>query len=615
MISFLLKLMNLAWPYKGRLALGIFFGILTGISNPALVVTVRFVINVVFPSPEAPSLGAELENAPAFVQDLARRAIDWLPAVETNRAAFVVLAVSTIPMVMLFRGLFSYLNIYCMQWVAVRAVAELRNRLFNHLLNLSLSFFHKARTGDLISRTISDTATVQSAISNTLPVLIKDPITIIGLAALLLIQQPGLTAIALLVFPLCTLPIIIYARKVRKSSAAIQAHYADLAHLIQESFTGNRIIKAYNLENRVRTQFEETSRGFVSHYMRVIRSSEIPGPLIEFVGAIGVSLVLLYVAFGARTPMTPGDFFQFIISIFLMYAPIKHLTRLYHQLEQARAASARVFELIELKSDLQDPRSPAQLQALNQPIHFEGIEFQYGEKQVLRGIHLTIQPGQLVALVGSSGSGKTTLSNLLLRFYDPQKGAIRIGRTDIRNVTMADLRSQIAVVTQETILFNDSIRLNIALGRPNASDQEIINAAKHAFAHDFIMEKPHGYDTLIGEKGVSLSGGQRQRIAIARALLKDAPILILDEATSALDTESERAVQAALEILMQGRTTICIAHRLSTIQKADRIVVLENGQIVETGRHKELLERDGVYRKLYELQFQTAAPRQGQLEI
>jgi subfamily B ATP-binding cassette protein MsbA len=288
-----------------------------------------------------------------------------------------------------------------------------------------------------------------------------------------------------------------------------------------------------------------------------------------------------------------------------MYQPLKSLVGLHNQLEQARAASHRVFELLDTVSSVVDPPCPTPLRATGTRIEFRHIDFSYGDKPVLRGIDLTVEPGQLVALVGGSGSGKTTLTNLLLRFYDPQQGAVKIGGTDIREVAIKDLRRQIALVAQETILFNDTVRNNLAMGRPGATDLEIETAAKHAHAHEFIEETAQGYDTVVGEKGAILSGGQRQRLAIARALLKDAPILVLDEATNSLDAESERAVQEALEDLMQGRTTICIAHRLSTIQKANLIVVLDEGRIVETGTHEELIQARGTYFRLYELQFRA----------
>jgi subfamily B ATP-binding cassette protein MsbA len=424
------------------------------------------------------------------------------------------------------------------------------------------------------------------------------------LLGVMLAQQSKLTLVSIVVLPLCLGPIIVYGRRVRKSARAMQGHISEMTDLMHESFTGNRIIKAYNLESAMLDRFKATARKYVGHIMRVIRANEIPSQLTEFLGAVGIALVLLYVQFQTDRK-TPGGFVAFVISIVVMYQPIKSLAKLHNQLNQAESASHRVFELLDTVNTVVDPPEPVPLNARNADIHFQNIDFSYGEKPVLRGINLTVKAGQLVALVGKSGSGKTTLTNLLMRFYDPQRGAVRIGGTDIRQAAIKDLRRQIALVSQETILFNDTVRHNIALGRPGASDLEIENAAKHAYAHEFILEKPGGYGAGVGEKGANLSMGQRQRVTIARAILKDAPILVLDEATSALDAESERAVQAALEKLMEGRTTICIAHRMSTIQKADRIVVLHEGRIVETGTHAELIRARGVYCRLYELQTES----------
>jgi len=493
--------------------------------------------------------------------------------------------------------------VYCLQWAAVRAITDLRVRLFAHLQNLSVGFFARSNTGDLMSRINSDTMALQNTITGTLAVIVKDPATVIVMAGVMFYVDAKLTLIAMLAFPVCLIPIIIFSRKVRKSATVVQDSYSELSTVMHESFTGNRIIKAYNLEEKAVQQFREVSQRFVNHRMRIIRSEEIPGPLNEFLAAIGVALLFGYFAFQPNPDVT--KVIQFGMAIFVVYRPIKNITRLHNQLEQARAASQQVFDLLEMQNSVHEPAQSKTLKAAGADIQFDHIRFSYGEKVALDDIQLQIKPGQLVALVGASGSGKTTLSNLLLRFYDPQRGTIRIGGVDIRDVTTRDLRNQIAVVTQETILFNDSIRRNIELGRPGATNDEIIAAAKHAYAYDFIMDKPNGFDTVIGEKGVTLSGGQRQRLAIARAVLKNAPILVLDEATSALDTESERAVQAALDELMKGRTTICIAHRLSTILHADEIVVLDQGRIVETGTHTELIRRGGIFQKLYELQFSS----------
>jgi subfamily B ATP-binding cassette protein MsbA len=380
---------------------------------------------------------------------------------------------------------------------------------------------------------------------------------------------------------------------------------AELVQTMTEGFTGHRVIKAYNLEKIVAEKFRETAHRSVNLLMRITRATEMPSVLIEFFGACGLALMLAYLIRPSGGRPLPTDFLQLIISLVYIYQPLKNLTRLQNQIVQARAATERVFEMLATKNSVPEPAQPKELRATNANLEFQNLDFNYGDKPVLCNINLTVQSGQLLALVGASGSGKTTLANLLLRLYDPTRGAIKIGGVDLREVSPRDLRNQIAVVAQENILFNDTIRRNIELGRPGATRDEIIAAAKHAHAYEFIMQKPEGFDAVVGEKGVMLSGGQRQRLAIARAVLKNAPILVLDEATSALDTESERAVQAALDELMKGRTTICIAHRLSTILHADVIVVLDQGRIVETGTHAELLQRNGVYRRLYDLQFQT----------
>jgi ATP-binding cassette, subfamily B, bacterial MsbA len=555
------------------------------------------------PKPGSTGVSGQLQRAPGLMRQVLLRA-GKLVASEHGPAssALMVLVILLVPLAMLLRGVFTYFNVYLMNWVSVRAVSDLRVKLFEHLLSLSPGFFNRTSTGELMSR-FHEVNALQNVISNSLVTIIKEPVTIFSLAALLFSQQPKITAVTMALLPFTLLPFIFYRRKVRKSSSKIYQQQASISTMLHETLTGYRIVKAYNLEARMLESFRHASRAAISAFMRVLRSAELPGPMIEFFAALGVAGFFLYIAFSAE-PETPSDLVQFVGAIFLMYAPIKAILRLHTHLVQSNAATQPIFALLDTQPTVLEPAQPKPLQAAGAPIVFEDVHFGYGERKVLKNINLTVKPGQMVALVGSSGAGKTTLTNLLLRFYDPRRGVIRIGGTNIRDVSTRELRSQIAVVTQETILFNDTIRNNIALGRPGATAEEIYAAARHAHAHDFIQEKAKGYDTVVGEKGIQLSGGQRQRIAIARAILKNAPILVLDEATNALDTESERAVQAALEELMKRRTTFCIAHRLSTIQRADLIVVLSQGQIVEMDRHEDLLRQGGHYQRLYELQFQ-----------
>ena len=605
MIDFFRKVLGLARPYYPRLGLGIVCGFLAGLANPLLMVSVKLVVEVVFAQPGASPLREQVRHAPTLLRNLGERLLDALPNgdIHSSKVA-MLLIISSIPISMFLRGLLTYLNFYLTQWVSIRVVMDLRVKLFRHLLSLPASFFSKTSTGSLMSQ-LQSAGAVQSVLGYSLVTIIKEPITVVSLVCFLFWQQPQLTMVAVVVLPLSMLPFIAYSRRVRRSAGVLSQQISDQGKLVHESFTGYRILKAYNLEAKAADEFHHTSKLGANHQMRILRAGELPGVMIEFLGALGVAAFFAYIALLSKVKMTPGDLLQFVGCVFLLYQPIKSLIKLHNQLELARAVSEMVFGLLDTKNDVLEPAHPKPLHAARADVAFEHLDFNYGEKSVLNGFDLRVKAGQLVALVGSSGAGKTTVTNLLLRFYDPNAGRITIGGVDIRDVTSTELRNQIAVVTQETILFNDTIHHNIALGRPGATREEVIAAARHAHAHEFIMEKAEGYEAVIGEKGVMLSGGQRQRLAIARAILKDAPILILDEATSALDTESERAVQEALEDLMVGRTTICIAHRLSTVQRADAIIVMDQGRIIETGTHPDLIEKNGVYRKLYDLQFNS----------
>jgi ATP-binding cassette, subfamily B, bacterial MsbA len=627
------RVLELAKPYRGRLFLGLLCGFLSGALAPTLGLTLKLAVDAVFPmdrtatTPVAPARspagqprevavnnqaeGAAatrppakssgiLSRMPTSLQRALDRASAWVrPAGPPSRTR-LLLVISLIPAAMFLRSLLAYMNTYLLSWVAIRAANDLRVRLFRHLVHLPLRFFNRASTGDLMAR-IEGAMAVHSTIKDAFGVIIREPISILVLIVTLIWMQPLLSLFTLLIFPLCLIPIGLFGRKFRKSDSGIHAKYANLNNVMQESFTGIRVIKGYNLENLVVEEFKKAVDSITSFFMRAVRAGELPGPLIEFIGSVGVAFVFAYFAFVPADHAPTGDMLAFFFLVFSLYQPLKNLSRLRHQVELAKLSLDPTYELLSKQSGLPEPVNPEPLRAQGMPIRFEHVSFSYGDKTVLHDINLAIKPGQMVALVGRTGSGKTSLANLLLRFYDPTSGAIRIGDTDIRAVRSHDLRSNIAVVTQETILFNDTIRRNIGLGRPEATYAEIEDAARHAYADAFIRDKPRGYDTVVGEKGVNVSGGQRQRIAIARAILRDAPILILDEATNSLDPEAEKIVQNALEELTKNRTTICIAHRLSTIQKADVIVVLDNGRIVETGTHEQLLQTKGLYRKFYEL--------------
>jgi subfamily B ATP-binding cassette protein MsbA len=607
MTDFLRKIWEFARPYRARLFLGVLTGVLSGLVGPLMIGASVLIYAAVFPTAGKESR-PPLRFMPEWVDNWFYNVRDGLNhGLQTHRGA-VYAMIALIPIIALLRGVTGYLNVYFLQWAGIRAVADLRTKLFAHLMNLSAGFYSRSATGELVSRVMNDTQQLQTIVTNVTSVIVRDPISLVGTLGFLIIQRPRLTLLSIIVLPACVLPIAIYSRKIRRSSRETQAQLAGLVQTMTEGFTGHRVIKAYNLEQIVAQKFRETANRAISLIMRITRASEMPSVLIEFFGACGIAIMLAYLITTHSQNLRPEDFMQLIFTLVYLYQPLKNLTRLQNQIVQARAATERVFEMLEMPNTVPEPAAPKMLHADKADIVFENLDFNYGDKPVLRNINLTVKAGQMVALVGASGSGKTTMANLLLRFYDPVRGSIKIGGVDLRDVRTTDLRNQIAVVAQENILFNDTVRHNIELGRLGATDDEIIAAARFARADEFVLQKPEGFDTVIGEKGSMLSGGQRQRLAIARAVLRNAPILILDEATSALDIEVERQVQAELDRLMRDRTTICIAHRLSTILHADVIVVLDQGRIVEQGRHDELAKRGGVYQKLYELQFRREIP-------
>lgn len=510
--------------------------------------------------------------------------------------------------VFVFRGVCGFGSSFLTEYVSNRVVNDLRNDLNGHIQDLSLSFFNRNPTGTVLSRVTSDVYVVGNSLTGSVASVLKDGVSLVVLLIVAFYQDWMLALIAIVVFPASVLPMVRLSKRMRGYARSLQGSLGVLTALLQETVQGNRVVKAFGMEAYEKRRFAAESNSLFRMALRVARIRAFVTPMMEILAAFGIAGVVWYggysVVVGGRTQ---GSFLAFLTALFLLYDPFKGLGRTNGQLQQGMAAADRVFELLDTRSDVVDRPGAAALPPVRQGIKFDDVTFRYQDEPVLRGVSLTIERGEVMALVGPSGGGKSTLADLLLRFYDVSDGAIRIDGTDIRDVTQASLRARMALVTQHTFLFNDSVKNNIAYGSVEAESMEaIIAAAKAANAHEFIMELPEGYDTMVGELGLRLSGGQRQRLAIARALLKNAPILVLDEATSALDNESERLVQQALETLMRGRTTLVIAHRLSTIRNADRILVLVRGQIVEQGTHEQLLAMNGDYRKLHDLQF--AAP-------
>jgi subfamily B ATP-binding cassette protein MsbA len=565
------RLLRYSKPYKGRLAWAVLAMVLYAIASALLALLIKVILDTVLPSGQ------------------------YLGAIA---AAIVGLS--------FVKGIGAYFSGYLMEDVGQRVVMDLRDQLYGHILGQSASFFARNTTGQLLSRVSNDVGQVQRAVSETAGDLLRESLALVGYAVVLFYYDARLALVCMTGAPLVVYPLIRLGQRIRRTARRSQEAQEVMSHVGHETFSAHRIVKAFGAEERETARFRATLMHLYRTNMRVVRALSVLPPSMELLGGIGLALAIWYgsdqIASGR---LTTGEFTSFVAALFLMYAPAKKLSRVNANLQQTIAAADRIFEMMDTHTEVAEAPNAKPLPQFSSQIEFRDVSFAYEDVHphtILRGISFKVPAGQMVAIVGRSGAGKTTLVNLLPRFYDVSAGAILIDGLDLRNATVKSLRAQIGIVTQETVLFDDTIANNIAYGTVKSSQEEIEAAARAAHAHEFISTAPDGYQTRIGERGQKLSGGQRQRLAIARALLKNAPILILDEATSSLDSEAELLVQDALATLMMNRTSFVIAHRLSTIMRADAIIVLERGRIVEIGQHDELLTRDGVYAALYRMQ-------------
>src|SRR5437660_3974853 len=514
------------------------------------------------------------------------------------------------------KGIFDYAGTYLVNYTGFGMITDLRDELSDAILRRSAAFFQKHTTATLISTIVNDIERIQFAMSSVLAEFLQQIFTLIFTACVVVLLG-GKLAWVLLLF----VPAILYSAgkiggRVRHTTRRGQDKLADIQNILHETITGNRIVKAFGMESWEMARFRMAARRLFRANLRSVAAVAISSPLMDIFGAVAIAMLLLLGRDRINHGLfTAGTFLAFIVAVFKLYDPVRKFAIFNNNFQQALGASSELFRFMDEQDDIREKPDAVALPAFRKSVCLENVSFSYAAENngngsaILRNVNLQVNAGEIVAIVGSSGAGKSTLVHLIPRFFDVDSGAIKIDDHDVRDLTLASLRSQIGIVTQETILFNDTVRNNIAYGQPNVREKEIIEAAKAALAHDFIQKMPHGYETVIGEKGVRLSGGERQRVAIARALLKNAPILILDEATSALDNESEALVQSALHNLMTGRTVFVIAHRLTTIRRVDRIIVLEHGRITDSGTHEDLLTRLGTYRKLYELQFMDLDPK------
>ncbi|MGD1072951.1 MAG: ABC transporter transmembrane domain-containing protein [Bryobacteraceae bacterium] len=591
-----LRLARYARRYWLLLILSVVLMAIMGAMTAIRPLLLKTVLGLVLDAPPAPLFTIPILRHPFYLRDL-------FPAHFHN--LFTIVAI-TIPVVFLIRGLCDYLGDYLTSFVGFSAVTDLRNEVFEKVLRHGAAFFETTSTGRLMSSVMSDIDKIQVACSDMFADLLRQAFSMLGLLMVIFGTDWKLALFALTLFPFVLIPTARLGKRIRRTSRRTQDATGELNQVLQEAISGHQVVKAFGAEKYELKRFRAAADRMLRTNMRYVLIQGIPSPFIELMGALTFVGLLWFGRIEIRNRvLTPEDFVAFMFALLLLYEPVKRLTNLHNIFQQALGASEKVFSYLDQPEEISSPAGGRKLDRFRREIVFENVSFHYpgANGLQLNGVSLRIQAGEIVALVGPSGAGKTTLAGLLPRFRDPVAGVVRIDGVDIREVTLASLRANISLVAQETFLFNDTVANNIAYGMEKVDRRLLIDAATAALAHEFIEKLPQGYDTMIGDRGVKLSGGQRQRLAIARAILKNSPILILDEATSHLDTESEMLVQKALGNLMSGRTVIVIAHRISTIRRADKIVVLDRGRVVETGSHEELIQHGGIYHRLHELQF------------
>ena len=608
----LTRLLRYVRPYWWRLLLSVTLMALVGLLDAFRVLLIGPIFDRVL-NPSSQSHNIQLFKMPG--SDRAVYLQQFVPSHFQN--AWTIVAVSLVGATIL-KGIFDYLGTYLVNYAGFGMITDMRDELYNSILRRSAAFFQKHTTGTLLSTIINDIERIQFAMSSVLAEFLQQLFTLL-FTAFVVVLLGGRLAWVLVLF----LPFIIFSagrigRRVRHTTRKGQDKLADIQNILHETITGNRIVKAFSMEAWEASRFRLAAKRLFHANLRSVAASAVSSPLMDIFGAIAIAMLLLLgrgqIAHGA---FTAGTFLAFIVAVFKLYDPVRKFALFNNSFQQALGASSEIFRFMDSEDEVREKFGAKPLPRFADSICFDHVCFSYGEngdgsREILREINLEVRVGEVVAVVGSSGAGKSTLVHLIPRFFDVTSGCLLIDGHDVRDVTLGSLRSQIGIVTQETVLFNDTVRNNIAYGQPHVPARDVEAAARMALAHDFIMEMPAGYDTVIGERGLRLSGGERQRIAIARAILKNAPILILDEATSALDNESEALVQSALQNLMAGRTVMVIAHRLSTVRRADRIVVLEAGTIADIGPHDDLMKKLGTYRRLYDLQFaEMEQPRAG----